>query len=567
MSVGALSPSPQSTPALHATHGYDTRRSIQSAWALDITPTSSLSGSVTDNLPISEIPVSVAGASSRQFVDDFYNYIYFIPTELVIQSTATATDASVLVWNAYRSSQVLTDITETGFSGLTLTGPAAPFAMAPLGLYEYTISVSPLGDPNINAALTFDFESGLTVSLPITGKRVGDFYIVPNWRASVTKEISFQTDIVVGRTNREQRRSLRENPRVRIQYTHTAIPARFQKFIRTFSDNPGQLAAMPDWVSRAEVPGGIVSGTDTFEVAEVRPWMVPGATAYFVDPATGATAVHTIDSVAGTSVTIESATSRVWAAGTLIYNTVIGRPDTGVSLSLLSNKAGEAGINFEVDPGRENWPDAGEGALFFAGREVWTTRINWGATPSLVFNQNLIRLDKGRGTIQVRNFDNIVTERLDVTMTALSVSDVYEIESFYRRHKGRVGEFWRSTYFFDAELALGLQDQDTSAVFHGTDLYDVYAEDPAHVAMEFVLANGQILRRAIGSWDRDVESDVSTVTFTEPWPGDIAVEEVTRVSWLRLYRFTADTLTIEWLSDTKAQIQTGITLLEVEAAE
>jgi hypothetical protein len=234
---------------------------------------------------------------------------------------------------------------------------------------------------------------------------------------------------------------------------------------------------------------------------------------------------------------------------------------------MLTNKVGSVPIKFDVDPGRENLPPVTARGALFQGREVFTFRANWAQTPTILFDQNVLRLDKGRGRIQVTTFDKIVKDTVEIGLTALSANDVYEIESFFIRHKGRVGEFWRSTNVFDAELSDDLVGSTAFARFEGTDLFEAYNGNAAHVAMEFVYADGTRDYRAVASMAADGPNSKTVLTFTQDWPFPRARSEVERVSWLRLYRFASDDMSVEWANDRVAQVQVNLRLLEVETAE
>lgn len=574
--AGVGSPLPQSTPPQGVTHGYDNRDSLQGNWDVYTLNLLSESGTFGQN-SVNQAGLTFDAECRYEFTDDFYNYMYFIPDTVEVVSASTTQNVSVQVWNGFRQQLTLTTITETSFDGITLSGsPLEGGIFEPLGLYDYTLQIIPAGAPNIDALLTFDIDDeSITISLPITGRRVEQFFALPNWTTPVSKQWSYLTDIVTGRTLKEQRRQLRESPRISLSYQHTMLPHRLRAYTRFFADAPDQLMSMPDWVSKTETVATTPIGSQVFNVGIVPTWAAVGQLVFVQapqgnkdeDPEVSTTA---IDAIGTSTITVTATATRDWPAGTILYKGFVGRLSDDTQASLVTNFTGESTIEFEINPSQEALSTEPAATEFFLSREVLTINNNWAQTPTITFSKPREVIDFGRGRVQSNSFQTGTRFNLELGFTGLNLDNTLEIEAFFRRQFGRVKEFWRSTGISDilvSEMTTDLSPGSSALTLSTTELFDLYSDDTSHKAIEIRLKDGTILRKSIQDWTTLEEPDRTRIFFNETFVEGLLREDIDQISWLLLWRLASDDMGMEWLTDRTGQTVLTLRSLEVEDPE
>lgn len=566
-----MTPAVVATPLLSVQYGDSpVRSSLQGPWSLRETAVNSLKGFTFDGI-VDHSAITVSACDLHQYEEDFFNAIYFIPEVLNVTSVATETAISVLVWNAFREPRTLEAIELEGFFGIELNGPQAPTVFQPLQLVDYEFVFQPIGPPDIEASARLIFDGGFDAILEATGTRSSQLFLLPNWREPVRRVYTALSDIATGRSQRETRRQLRGVPRIQIRYTHTGFFFRLRKLIRFFQSNPDLVTVMPDWPSSAVLSETTPLGSDTFTVESTRPWLVEGQ-AVFVHVGQGKNNedeffLTNIETVVGNTFTTQAETDRVWPPGTRIYRALSGRISASTNGTILTNNLMEVEINFVVDPGQENFYDPGLPAQMFQGRELFTTEETWANEPDLSWVKDRIVNDVGRGRIQEVSFFEYTPEILQLNFSQFSLDEVFELERFFLRQRGRVGEFWRSARLPDLELVANIEAGQTSIEVQGQDVLEIYGPDPSKVAIELELLDGTRFQRAILAFDSLEGVDTTILNFNEEWDSAIPMELVRRVSWLNVWRLTSDELSVEWITDSVANINLSLRSLVVEEVE
>lgn len=516
-------------------------------------------------------PIAVQACDLHQYEEDFFNAVYFIPDVLSIDSVASETRVGVLVWNAFRTQRTISSLTETGFAGITVEGPEVGFVLQPLQLVSYDFVFSPAGPADIDANLTLGLDlDQFSAEIDISGVRSTQFFLVPNWRVPVERTYSFSSDISTGRSLRETRRQLRENARITISYTHTAFFFRIQRMLRFFHDNPDLLSIMPDWPSVTFLTQPALNGVLTLEVEGGRPWLTPGQPIFLtrsVGKQGEESFLTTIESVDGNTVTIQAETDQDWPVGTKVIRGLAGRVNASQSSSIITNNLAEIQITFVADPGQEMLYTPSPAIRNFQGREIFDIPESWAGAQTYNFEKGRIVNDVSRGRIQEISYFEYTPEILQLAFDQFSLRQVFDIEEFFLRQRGRVGEFWRSARLPDLDIVRNINAGDTSIEVDSAEVFEIYNDDPSKVAVEIELLDGTRLQRLITSFDTREGDDVTILVFNETFPDDILVGNVRRVSWLNVWRLSSDDLVMSWITDTVATTQLSMRSLVVEALD
>ena len=138
-------------------------------------------GVATDNTPISVRVLNHIGHKPISFFNDFYNRIILDPQLVEFGNLLSDQQRTISAWNGNFTPVTMASVSPDSVDGVTLTSPTAtPTYYAPLGGWDYILSVGTKGPPNVSTSYTFDF-TYITSLLTITGQRLLVWPFAPNW--------------------------------------------------------------------------------------------------------------------------------------------------------------------------------------------------------------------------------------------------------------------------------------------------------------------------------------------------------------------------------------------------
>jgi hypothetical protein len=160
------------------------------------------------------------GFTGETTSDEFFEKIYVLPRSinagLLLSTQVFTIDLYSSFRGADRSWTAYSD-TSAGL-GVTLDdNPPPTVVFAPNSGATRTLTVTLTGPPSIDGTLDFTFDGGIgTLQIPITANRSVLFPFEPE--SPMVEVLQFLTDILQTRSGKEQRRALRKNPRVTLEY-------------------------------------------------------------------------------------------------------------------------------------------------------------------------------------------------------------------------------------------------------------------------------------------------------------------------------------------------------------
>lgn len=119
---------------------------------------SDIGGALSSSAPYPGRELPVYGAIEPGFGADYYNRVHIVPDSLNVGNLLSTQTRPVEVWNAHRSTKLLSGISQSGTDGMTLIEPyAAPTTFGVFESRTYTLQVGTAGSPVIDAAYVFAF--------------------------------------------------------------------------------------------------------------------------------------------------------------------------------------------------------------------------------------------------------------------------------------------------------------------------------------------------------------------------------------------------------------------------
>lgn len=377
----------------------------------------------------------------------------------------------------------------------------------------------------------------------------------PDWSAGYEVTRSFRTDIFTSRNDTEQRRALRDVPRLAARYRTVVQDDDRQAanhFLRAWQNKP---TAVPDFARYSALTGSSLAGASTLTHASPPAWIAAGQLLVLCG---AELELIEVVSVVGATVTLADPLANAWPSGSIIRPAIFGLLTGQLASTRFHRGAAQLSVQIDAYPGGEPPEAQGTADTTFNGYEVFTAEPNWAGSPPLNYIWPVEPVDYGIGrTAQFRPIE--VAQRLvEAEFTGLAPSAAQAIEQAFLRAKGRRGAFYRPTTEKDFTLAATAASASSTFLHSGTDLADDfgsidYAEEPA--AIEVCKTDGTRLHRLIT--DIAVSGGNSLVTVSSAWPSNLTTSNVARISWMPLVRFASDDLTTAWRSPMSATIRTA----------
>jgi hypothetical protein len=518
--------------------------------------------------PVSTLPPAAA-SRSEHFLSDWYERVWVFGGLVDLGSIPDAgASVPVIVWNAHLDQRWLTSVAIQDGEGVGV-GVAAPNLFKRLEYREIAVTATAAGPIDVDATIALGFGSEI-VTLRALGVRATIWPFAVDWSGGgVRVTLEYKTEIMRTRAGREKRQGLRSQPRKTLAFSslvHHANFGRWQRFSHSWLARP---ILVPDPTLTARTSADAQPGYTTIVLDELPTWVAAGRTLILSQsrdrPLDLARDAVTVDGVAGLVVTLRSPLRRTWRAGAAVSPALRGILDDQRSVEQPTNEIGKVAVAFSVTPGSEGDPQLSPVEDIFEGREVLLIPPDWSNGVSITIGAPRETVDYGRGRIETTTPVKWAQPTVEMTYLGRDAAQMRRIESFWRRRKGRLGEFWLPGTSNDMTAASDLIDGGYQMRIEGDDIRGTYAASETHRAIALMLVDGSRLYRRITSMVTDAGDTL--LTLAEPWLRTIAPIEIARISWLTVQRLGSDQVVMDWVTDTKGRAKLAAVTLDDRPSE
>ncbi len=532
-----------------------------------------LSGSFGDESPAERLTNTFPGVFSFSFFDDYYNRIWLIPQVADFGPVVSDTSFNIFLWNAHINSVTLEtidrDIEDTSISITGLTAGVTEVA-AIAGIY-FSVDATGDGDPSISLTYEFTFDPSEVIHLPVLGVRSKLWAFSPNWDAGYKMTLEYMTEIITAYDGTEQRRMLRQTPRKGVEFETIVHDGVFRQFLRYMASWQQHGTMMPEFGRPSKITTAIGIG-DTFLPMTAPAWINVGdiVTIHSGRPSSNVSTVRTVGSIDETGIVVTAPVDRAWPSGSRVYPTLTGRLNQQIGVDQKTNKTAVLTVKFDADPGLEPTRSEGEAVETYDGRELFLKKPNWKGGISPQFQGVIETLDYGVGRISHTNPVEFNIRLNQANYLGKTIPEVDAMEQFFRRQKGRLGEFFMPTYTEDLVMKGSVSIGGITLRFEGLDVFQDYEGDLVFQDIIVLMNDGTYQARHIQEITTvDDEAGHDTIMqITEEWTAGFSTASIRMICWLPLWRFASDSLTVEWVTSTVAQMAFSmLTLPYVEAEE
>ena len=380
----------------------------------------------------------------------------------------------------------------------------------------------------------------------------------PDWGGGVTERWSYSTEILTSRAGREQRISLRVQPRRQVEFRARLTGADLIAFRGWALNHAHETAYLPDPAGSLKMLASAPAGSTSVSVEGASGRVLAGG---YVCLGAGMTAeVLPVTSVAGTAVTLGEATAHAHETWEYARPALRGFARLPLSVSMATNTVGAGKIVFDGEPGGNPVPTPAAPVSTLDGRELFLLRPNFANAVEQSWVHDVQEVDFGRGIVTRIRPVPFGWATHKGTYLRTDRAAVEQIRDFFLRMRGRQGEFFMPSWTPDFEIAAPVASGSVTFSAKGASVAELYGASRTHRAAFVKLLDGTVICRKVVSLTAG--AGVSTFTIDSAFGVSFTPAQVVLAGFVTLNRLASDDLVIEWVTDQVANVTLNFTGLE-----
>lgn len=415
------------------------------------------------------------------------------------------------------------------------------------------------------------------VEIPITGFRAEMVGANPTWDLSYQVSRSYMTDIFTSTSGEEQRRALRQTPRKTLDMNVILNKDELRDFQTTMSIWQNRAFTAPELTRFVRLTEDVAAGSAFITVDEIPDWLVAGGLVVICHR--GTYEIQEVDSTLNGRLYLTALVGKAWPAGAKVAHCLVGYLAANFDLNRDTNQVARGALTLSVEPGSEVYPTPFEvpqdelfpglteypdmapvlsvpsntdGLYFYDGDEIFLLRNNWGQGVTEGREWPVAPVDYGFGVVEWDWDVDFSTRTFSATITVSSVARQRYLEAFFDRMRGAQGNFWMPTWENDLPIVTDLVAETQSITVTASRAARLLLTSPIYRDIVVVTNAKDVYTNSILTVD--IVDGLAVLGLRDPWPIDIAVDDVLMVSWLLAWRMSADEQIFSWITDGVAQV-------------
>jgi len=481
------------------------------------------------------------GAGDETWFENVFAFPRRIDAGLVLVTQVFQLD----LYNAYRLvPRVFTSFVNNVGGGIVITNlPALPFTLQEQRSLALTLNVLADGPPRIAGTLDFAFDDG-TVMIVLTGDRAILLIVEPV--VPVVEILEFLTDVVLKRDGKEQRISLRANPRQSFDLVYE-IEGFDRGFLETrLFGGQDRSFGIPVWhepslLTIAIQIGNTVATVDSTAFADFR---VDDLAIAFVD--TDNFEVLDVQSLTATTITFTSAFTRAFPVGTRVMPIRNVRLSPTTRGEKFPRKLQRTRLLAEV---LDNPVGLASTAAFpsFSGKVLLDDGNRIESSLGESFERRIQEVDSETGLFETTSYETASRRGSIKTFFTRTRQRLWEVRQLLHALRGRAVSFYLPTFFDEFVLTQPITSGSATLVFRNVGFADFVGVKLPRNALRVVLRDGTKIARTILT-ATEIDSLTEQVTVDAAWGVNAAIADVDYVDFVEKVRIDSDEVRITHLN-------------------
>jgi len=394
------------------------------------------------------------------------------------------------------------------------------------------------------------------------------FPVAHNWMEPFKYSMEFRTDIITSVNGKEQRRAVRNRPRLVAEYAGNVWKREKLnlQLLMTGWQKEDIMFGMEHLAVRTTAAMAPEATGVSFQPVGVDPpfWFEAGMPVIIVNGADKAIREsRTIASVGAASMTFQETSDRGFPVDSRIMPAHPGYINEEQPSMQLSTRAGTATFSVPLKPTGGIMPVADIGEPYYVGNlELFPFKPNWagGVGTDFLWPHNVI--DYGYGQWSNWTPVEFPSRIYKFEYARKTLRDTYEVMAFFQRHKGQRSEFFMPTWQDDIPFTT-LAGGGLSILVEGRAFGHVYQDSTVFRRIMVRYTDGSVSYHQVEYVESLPDTDSSVVRVIEPLPVvELTPQTVTGISWLLVSRFAQDRLDVQFMTDSVATFTLAMKTLE-----
>ena len=498
------------------------------------------------------------GFYSRSVGDDFYYRLYIEPTSINVGNVLGSQSRTVKVWNAFpNSAKLLTYAEVEGDSGISVAlpfGVTLPFNIRPLREMEFVVTTTTTGPATIDAEFVMTI-AGDSYDIPIVGRRIVLFPLMPQWRSPIDETITVKSWAIPSVDGGEQTGTVWGSNAVRTFEYNTVLKSaeEMQRAENLIFTGQGRFFGLPIWTEkrRLTAPAASLSvalsfDTEGFSAEEgslVVLWDGPDHTE-----------IKEVLSVSAGGVVLSTILDESWGTGTIVYPLAVALLSSEVTGNRETTGVVRVPLMFECEPSATPSNIApGTPAYTYLGDELYLTPINWSGAQPMTYSSDRKKLDYGTLKFSAFTPSGYSTYSKRHNWTLEGESEKADFRKFLGRRQGLAKPVWMPSGVEDFTIVEDATSVSSLIHVKPNGYQNLVAQHVARRDIILEMWDGTFLcRRIIGS---SLEVQGLRLQLNSSHGIDIHVSAVKRISYLGWYRLASPAVTMRHLTDGVASVE------------
>lgn len=512
------------------------------------------SGLRTASLPVLAHNKVKQGSLLQSYYSDYYNRIHIAPNKFALGNIVSIKQLAVTVWNAYQTPRALTSYLGLE-EGLQVAGPSnLPLTLQANSEDDWVITVTPEGDPVLDAKVSWNFGSDKPFVL-ITANRVVAWPFKPDWENSVIERLSWLTDIHQSESLAEQRRAMRLAPRREWEATLYVGGSERQLLDMSLFGWAIKSWVLPIWTD-VQLSATVIDAAAVFVPCTTKHLdFVDGGAVMLCGDDVFEYEVLEIKAVLTAGVQLTRYTSRHWPKGTRIYPCRNARIKKQPSIARITDQAAELSIVFQATEVCD-WP-AVMPTQIYRGYPVYDHRPDESQDLTSGFMRLTSELDTGMAMPAITDVAQIAIPVVGHRRLLHGRAERSEYKSLLYALSGKQKSVWVPTHSDDLTVK--------SIILPSLDFFDVANCGYSRFAfakagrrdIRIQLNDGAVIYRRIIS-AQEIGGGLERLRINAVIDQIINPSQIYRISYMALMRLDSDEVEIEHITDSEGIAESAV---------
>jgi hypothetical protein len=492
--------------------------------------------------------VGIKDDGVASYSEDWYEHIHIIPRSVVAFGTIVSEITETFeIHNASFSSQTLQTITNNATPGVSLPDISAPTTVPPhtsilrdlTTLSKTRVVAAQQGLAIFDTNIEFDFSGSINdVELLVSGTRV---VLLPfEYESPLTERLVFSTEVLETINGKEQRISLRKDPREQFSVTYRLSEEDRQRMQLLLLSNQANVFALPLRHQYVPLTSAVTASDTTINVsgADEVDFRVGGLAAIISDNNTFD--VLTIDSVSATQITFTTPVLNSYGTSVRVMPVRLCFIDRAANANRYPVNAEDFSMTFlSIDNSTGALTGDASAWGTYDGRILFDDEnLMEGPTMGVQFPIRIYRIDNETGILTQFSSWSSSKRVSRKGFSAKSRAEILALKRLFIQLRGRQKSFWLPTHIEDltpkSGISTGLSTIDVNKI-------DYNRNGGSRTVIRLTTTSGTTIIREISS-SSVTGTTTEQLTVSSAWADTISLANIERIEFLELCRLDSDTL-------------------------